>query len=127
MLQAMLVDDNKASLQELCSLIDWSAYGIQIAATVHSGNEALDIFMNNQADIIISNVELPGMSGLDLLRSVKEIDRRVEFILTSDRADFDCAQQALMLGARDFILTPIHATELQNALYRILGKLSEYA
>ena len=72
MLKVMLVDDEPYILQGLQVLIDWESGGFEIAATCSNGKEALKYLKENHVDLIISDIRMPEMTGLELLETVKK-------------------------------------------------------
>ena len=72
MLKVMLVDDEPFTLQGLQVLIDWESGGFEIAAVCSNGKEALKYLRENQVDLIISDIRMPEMNGLELLETVKK-------------------------------------------------------
>ena len=71
MLKVMLVDDEPYTLQGLQVIIDWESGGFEIAAVCSNGKEALKYLADNQVDLIISDIKMPEMNGLELLETIK--------------------------------------------------------
>ena len=72
MLKVLLVDDEPYIVQGLTVLIDWEKEGYEIAATAQNGKEALDYLRNNKVDLIIADIRMPEMTGLELLEAIRK-------------------------------------------------------
>ncbi|MCL2126722.1 MAG: response regulator [Treponema sp.] len=123
MIEAMLVDDESLAIKMLLKLIDWKRLGINICATASDGKEALDAFHRYRPDLILTDIGMPGMNGLDFIKKIRETDRNTKFILISAHADFKYIQQAMRLGCADYILKPIDETELEKIIKKAAGHI----
>ena len=97
-IKVMIVDDeaNTRNLLRIC--LDWAAIGCEIAWEAESGQEALDLLGENEADILITDIKMPVMDGLELVRRVRESDPYPEFIILSGYGEFELAKQAMKEG-----------------------------
>ena len=120
MLKVMLVDDEPYILQGLQVLIDWESGGFEIAATCSNGKEALKYLKENHVDLIISDIRMPEMTGLELLETVKK-DKisDAEFVLLTGYDDFAYTQRAIRNGCLDYILKPVEEEELIAVLRKV--------
>ena len=123
MLKVLLVDDEELSLEMLKNLIDWSRYGIEIAGCAGNGNEALEIFMQEKPEIIITDIRMPGMDGMEMVRRCKEYNSNLEFIFVSAYADFEYAQQALAMEGANYLIKPVDEYELEKTIKKIVDKI----
>ena len=127
MLKVLLVDDEVFIAQGLEKLIDWQAEGYEIAAVCQNGQEALDYLRENRVDLVIADVMMPVMTGLELLETVKrEKISDASFVILSGYGEFAFAQQALRYGCMDYLLKPIERDDLL-AILRRSGNVSENA
>lgn len=111
----MLVDDEEGIRKVLgMALAD---QGRQVL-TAASGEEALDMFRSASPSIIITDIKMPGMDGLELLRRVKEEKPETEVIMITGHGDLELAIRSLHLEASDFVTKPIHDDAIQIALKR---------
>ena len=107
-------------LQGLQVLIDWESGGFEIAATCSNGKEALKYLKENQVDLIISDIRMPEMTGLELLETVKkEKISDAEFVLLTGYDDFAYTQRAIRNGCLDYILKPVEEEELIAVLRKV--------
>lgn len=125
MLKIILADDEELSVRMLENLIDWKRYDVSVVGTAHNGQQALELFLKERPDIVLTDIRMPGMDGLELMRRVKEIDDKTEFILVSAYADFEYAQRALALGGTNYLLKPVDEYELEKTLKKITEKIDQ--
>ena len=120
MLKVMLVDDEPYILQGLQVIIDWESGGFEIAATCSNGKEALKYLSENHVDLIISDIRMPEMTGLELLETVKkEKISDAAFVLLTGYDDFAYTQRAIRNGCLDYILKPVIEEELIMVLQKV--------
>ena len=120
MLKVMLVDDEPYILQGLQVLIDWEGGGFEIAAKCSNGKEALKFLCENHVDLVISDIRMPEMTGLELLETVKkEKISDAEFVLLTGYDDFAYTQRAIRNGCLDYILKPVIEEELISVLQKV--------
>ena len=96
----LLVDDEPDILRVLSMSLKADGYEVQTAS---SGEDALRVFSNEKPDIVITDIKMPGMNGIEVLRGVKKIDQETEVIIITGHGDIDSAIEALKYGASDFI------------------------
>lgn len=124
MLKAMLVDDEVLTIKMLESIVDWSRYGIGIVATATDGAEALEKYQSFFPDIIITDIRMPNLDGIEFIRRVHAVSAESEFIFISAYADFNYVKEAIRLGGANYILKPIDEVELEKTLQAIIMKIS---
>lgn len=120
MLKVMIVDDEPYILQGLQLLIDWNQEGFEIDALMSNGKEALDYLKDHKIDLIISDIKMPVLNGLDLL---DEIERQhlseAKFVFLTGYDDFSFVQRAIRNNCLDYILKPVSKEDLLNLLHRV--------
>lgn len=122
MLRVLLVDDEPYIVKGLEVLIDWEKEDCVIAGTASNGKEALDILSKTKVDLIIADIKMPVMTGLELLEKIRsEKLSDAYFVILSGYADFTYAQEALRFGCFDYILKPVK----KEALITVLGKVNQ--
>ncbi len=114
----LIVDDEKNVSQLLDKVIAKQGYTTYSAS---SAREALDIINVHHIDILISDIKMPEMSGIELLKAVKELDTSIEVILITAFATLETAVEALKMGARDYITKPFNLEEIFQSIDRIVG------
>ena len=123
MISAMFVDDEILAIRMLEKLIDWEAYDINIKATALNGEEALLKLNDHQIDIIITDIAMPQMNGLDFIKHLRAKGYNTEIIFISAHADFKFVQQAMRLGCIDYILKPIDEEELEKTIITVTNRI----
>ncbi|WP_313345566.1 response regulator transcription factor [Lacrimispora sp.] len=120
MFRVLLVDDEPFIVQGLKVLIDWEEEGYEIVKTAANGMEALSYLKEQQVDLIVADIKMPVMSGLELLEVIrKEKISDAYFIILSGFSDFNFAQQAIRNDCFDYILKPVVKEELLRVLHRL--------
>jgi DNA-binding NtrC family response regulator len=83
-----------------------------IVNSAGNGREAIDFIDNNPVDVVVLDVKLPGMGGLEILRAIKAAHETIEVILLSGHASIDTATEGLSCGAFDYLMKPVDFDEL---------------
>ena len=124
-MRLMVVDDNRQIREGIHYGIAWSEYGIDEVREYADGEEAREALNTYQPDIIIADIKMPGMDGLQLLEHVRELRKNCRYILLSAYSDFTYAQKAIRLGADDYILKPIKPGKLVEIVMKNARDLLE--
>ena len=112
MLKVLLVDDEPFILQGLSALINWENEGYEIVYTCSNGKEALDYLIGNKVDLIIADIKMPVMSGIELLKNIREKNiTDAFFVFLSGYGDFVYTKEAIQQNATDYILKPVTQKE----------------
>ena len=120
MLKVMLVDDEPFILQGLKILVDWEKEGYEIVHTASNGKEALDYLKNNEVDLIISDIQMPVMTGLELLENIqKKGISKARFAILTGYDDFAYAQRAIKFNSMDYILKPVQKKDILSLLRNV--------
>lgn len=104
MLKVMIVDDEAIVRIGLKSMIDWESHGFQLVGEANDGQRALDLFQKNKPDLVITDLKMPVMDGLQLMRHLNELDARCRVIVLSSYDEFSLVKEAMKLGAADYLL-----------------------
>jgi len=128
MYKILIADDEPWAAYGLCHLIPWQEYGFHICDTAANGIEALDKYSVLQPDVIISDIRMPGMDGLEMLEIIRQKDMRTLVVFISGYSDFHYAQRALRFGAFDYLVkqvTPDALKQLAVRLHCVLNELDQ--
>lgn len=121
MLKVLLVDDEPFIIQGLKVIIDWENEEFEIAGTASNGKEALQFLENENVDLVIADIRMPEMTGLELLETLRKDKKSdVYFVILSGYADFSYAQQAMQNDCTDYILKPVDKEMLLKVLNKVL-------
>ena len=126
MYQVLIVDDEPIVKIALRSMIDWESLGFHICATASNGEEALEMAERFHPDLMICDLKMPVMDGIDLIKAAKDKKMDCEFLVISNYEDFNYVRTALVLGASDYILkVSISPEELTSQLQKVKTKLED--
>lgn len=125
MLKVFLADDEMWIILGLKKLIQKSGLPLQVIGEAADGITALEEVKRLSPDILFSDIRMPGLSGIDLVRRISEEKLPVQTVLISGYAEFSYAKAALRYGAFDYILKPIQEEELNGILARLLRELTK--
>ena len=124
-LKVVIADDEVRICQLIQALIDWDSLGMKVVGVAHNGEEACEMVQQTQPDILITDIRMPGCSGLELIKKVKELDSNLEVIIISGYAHFEYAQQAISYGVGYYLLKPVNKGELTATLQKLQKKIGE--
>ena len=119
MLRLMIVDDEQIIREALSQMIDYASIGYELIAAAKNGMEAYDIICDEYPDVVITDIRMPILNGLDLIERSRKADSRITFILLSGYGDFEYAKQAMKYGVRYYLLKPTDKNELIDSLVSI--------
>lgn len=119
MLRVIIADDEERICQLICALADWERLDMEVAGVAHNGVDALDLVRQETPDILITDIRMPGMAGLEVIRRAKEDIPWLEVIIISGYAQFDYAQTAIQYGVGEYLLKPINKEALNSTLGRL--------
>lgn len=119
MLKVLIVDHDAANRSGLSKGADWAAMDCTVVGEAGNGIEALEAVHRLRPELIITEVEMPQMDGIEMLARLRERGWQGYAILLTTRDDFTTVRSALRLGAEDYLLKPFRSWELVSALSRI--------
>ena len=112
MINVLIVDDEFAIREGIKNTFKWHEYGLRVCGTASSGFEALELIEKNTPDIIILDIKLADIDGLEVLEVIREKYSNIKVILISGYDEFEYAQKAIELDAFSYILKPIDDKKL---------------
>lgn len=125
MIQMIIIDDEMIIRESLSRFIDWESIGVTVCDTADNGISAMASIVNHKPEIILTDIRMPGLDGLELIRLLREQNLSSEVIFISAYSHFEYARQAIQLGAFDYIIKPINEEELLNTVNRCKTKILE--
>ena len=121
----VIIDDEVISLRQLSGVFDWKQFGFELAATFFDSRKALDYILRSSVDLVISDIRMPQLSGLDLARVCYTQSPNTCFIFTSAHRDFAYAQEATKYHVLDYLTKPLDFEALETALLRASKQIAE--
>ena len=125
MYKVLLVDDEYMVTEGLKRLIPFEKWDMQVVATANHADDALDYVKENPVDVIISDVNMPDKTGLEMIKEMKELLPDTYYILLSGYQEFDYVKKAMNLSVVDYLVKPVDKVELGNLLEKIARQLQE--
>ncbi|MCI3919950.1 response regulator transcription factor [Paenibacillus sp. TRM 82003] len=121
----LLVDDEPMIREGLRTLIDWESYGYTVVDTAANGKEALTKYESVRPDLMIVDIRMPGMNGLELIEALRAKDQGLHMLILSGYADFDYAKKAIVNRIDGYLLKPVDEDELIDYLKKLRGVMEE--
>ncbi|KKI91927.1 AraC family transcriptional regulator [Bacillus sp. SA1-12] len=123
MYKVLLVDDERIILEGISNIIDWESIGTELIGTARNGLEAYDKIMSLLPDIVICDIKMPGLNGLELVKRISKEKPETKFIILSGFSEFDYAKQAMEYGVKHYLLKPCNENSIVEALCNIIEEL----
>ncbi|XID93256.1 response regulator [Paenibacillaceae bacterium WGS1546] len=120
---AVLADDEPLILKGLGKLIAWDEFGIEIVALAYDGKELMRCIEKHRPDIIISDISMPHMTGIDMIKELKRQRLSSKVVFISAYQEFTYARDAVAFGAVDYLVKPIKKHELENVLTKAIAMI----
>jgi Response regulator containing CheY-like receiver domain and AraC-type DNA-binding domain len=124
-LKMLIVDDEPLMRQGFRMFLDWEKYLVKQVIEAESGVEAIRISEIEKPDIVISDIRMPEIDGLELIAKLKNILPKAIFICISGYDDFEYAKQAITLGVFHYLVKPVHTAELHEVMNKCIEKIEE--
>ncbi|WP_459479707.1 response regulator transcription factor [Clostridium saccharoperbutylacetonicum] len=119
MYKVMIVDDEIPAREILSYIINWEETEFKIVYSASNGKEAFDSYSDIKPDLIITDIQMPVMDGLDLIEEIQKVNKAQKFLILSCYEDFTYAQRAMKMGVTDYLIKDLITP---NDLYGILAK-----
>ncbi|NBD27747.1 response regulator [Paenibacillus glycinis] len=121
MIQALIVDDESLVRKGMRLLFPWEKFGVEIAGEAATGEKAMAFMRTHPVQLLMTDITMPGMSGLELVKLARELEPPPKVVILTCHQDFDYIQEALRLGAIDYIVkTQLEELDLDQTMERIL-------
>jgi two-component system, response regulator YesN len=121
--KAFLVEDEIVTREGIRDNVDWQGNGFEFCGEAPDGEMALPLLQATQPDLLITDIKMPFMDGLELCKIVRERMPRVKIVILSGHDEFEYAQKAINLGVTEYLLKPVTAQDLHGVLRRIAAQI----
>ena len=125
MLKVFLVEDETVIREGLRDRIPWEQYGYRFVGEAADGEVALPLIRKTRPDVLITDIKMPFMDGLELSRLVKKTLPRTRIIVLSGYNEFEYAKEAIKIGISDYLLKPVSSAGLIDALKKAADEIME--
>lgn len=125
-MNVILIDDEEVAVNALRRRVDWKKHGFDKVFAANSTQQAQEIFQSHIIGVMISDIEMPGGSGLELFEWVKTYYPTVECVFVTCHPEFEYMRKAMQLGSADYILKPIDYEELDEVLSQLVERIRHH-
>jgi len=123
MLKVIIADDEANVALLIKGLVDWEGLDMVLSGVAKNGAEALDLIEAQDPDIIVTDIRMPVLGGIELISEAKKIKPTLEFVIISGYKHFDYAHSAIKFGVSDYLLKPINQDELTSTLIKVKNRI----
>lgn len=116
MLRLLIADDEKIVRETVSTFINWSSLGIEVVGSCKNGLEAYDAILDEYPDIVLTDIRMPKLSGIDLVKRITQQNTDIQFILLSGYNEFSYAKEAMKYGVKHYLLKPCNEQEIIEAV-----------
>ena len=114
MLKLIIADDERIIRESISKMIDWSSLGIELIGLCSDGIEAYNMILDECPDIVLTDIRMPGLSGLELIEKISQTDLNIQFILLSGFGEFEYAKQAMRFRVHHYLLKPCNEDQINS-------------
>lgn len=125
MYNVFLVDDEPFIIEGMKALVPWEDYGLKVVGEASNGSEALEKLETCHADIVLTDITMPIMDGLELIGTLKERQPNTKCIVLSGYEEFDYVKKGMKLGIENYLLKPVNEQELISTLENSVEKIEK--
>ncbi len=125
MYKVLIIDDESIIRKGIKNIINWKQLDCEVCADACDGIEGIELIKKYLPEVIITDIRMPGMDGLEMIKQAKEIVPNTKIIILTGYRDFDYVQKAIKCGAFDFLLKPSKIEELTSVLAKAVNELNE--
>lgn len=123
MVKLVVADDEERVCRLILALGEWEKLGIEVAGTAANGIQALEMIRREKIDILITDIRMPGCSGMELIEKARKFSPDIKIMIISGYANFEYAQTALKQSVRDYLLKPIDRAALNESLAKMVREI----
>ncbi len=125
MFKLMIADDEQIVVDGIEFMVKDLFDNIEVVAKVNSGREAIEATMTVVPDIVLMDIKMPGINGIEAITNIKKRHHNTRFVIISAYEQFEYAKQAVELGVSDYILKPVSFDNLKQVLVKIMSEIEE--
>ncbi|TBL80748.1 response regulator [Paenibacillus thalictri] len=122
--KVLLADDERMIREGIASTVDWERLRLVFAGAAYDGRHAYEEIVRLRPDIVITDIKMPRMGGLELIKLTKEMLPDIQFIVLSGYGEFELATEAMRYGVKHYLLKPCNEEEIEQALQKAIHELN---
>ena len=123
MMKVVVVEDEALVRRGIVLAVDWAGVDCAVVGEAADGAEGLEVIRRCQPDIVVTDIKMPRMDGIEMVRRLRAEGNGAHVIILTAYSDFAYAQSAVKLGAVDYLLKPFHDGELEEAVTRLQSRV----
>ena len=121
----LIVEDEEPIRNKMRANVAWEKHGIGAVYEAVDGSKALEVLEAHPIDIVVTDIEMPNLGGIELVEQLKELSPETRIVVISGYAEFEYAQALLKLGVEDYILKPFRSSKLSSVVEKVCKKIEE--
>ncbi len=126
MYTVLIVEDEMLIRVGLKNLINWSGLGMTIVGEAQDGNQGLELYHRKKPDVILTDIKMSGMDGIEMIRQIRQQDTRTRIVVLSSYEDFSLVRDAFVLGISDYILKlKMMPEEMERVMCKVCDELKQ--
>lgn len=125
MYKLVIIDDEFAALEQFADAIEWTNYGFDLVGAFSDSIEAMEFIKNGGADLVFTDIKMPGYSGIDIAEMCLEMEAAPLVVFISAYSDFEYARKAIRFNVCDFIVKPFSYSDIENVLIKAYNLLQQ--
>jgi len=118
----LIVEDERWEREGLVDFLDWNAMGVAVAGTAVDGIDGYEKALEYRPDIIVTDIRMPGMNGLEMVRKIRASLPDVRVVFLTGYSDFEYTRKAISLNVDDYVLKPVEEADMRSAMLRVIEK-----
>ncbi|WP_046176119.1 response regulator transcription factor [Domibacillus indicus] len=123
--KVIIADDEPMIREGLAESVNWPELGMEVVAEAEDGEEALELALKHDIDLLLADLNMPIMNGIDVIRALKEQKPNCQVIIITGHDEFVYAQEAVRMNVTDYILKPVRPEQLRQVVRNVRDKLEE--
>ena len=125
MYSLIIVDDDEMIRKGVEKVIQWNELGYEVKGTFKSAVDAIEFVKYNHVDVILTDIRMPQMTGLELVKKIQELQEGIKAVIISGYGEFELAKQALRLKVEDYLLKPLGEDEINQVFLKLKKRLDK--
>jgi len=122
LLKLIIADDERIIRETISHLIDWNSLGIELIGSCSDGIEAYNMILDESPDIVMTDIRMPGLSGLELVERISQTCLNTQFILLSGFGEFEYAKTAMKYKVHHYLLKPCNEEQIIESMKEVIQK-----